>query len=250
MVPLPPSGRIFSGERRVRLGDVDPSARLRLDALTRYTQDVSNDDTTDAGLHDDLAWVVRKTTVEVFTNAAFGEDLVIQTFCGGLGRRWAERRLTVRGRAGAHYEVATLWVQVDAATGRPKKLSDQFIEIYGEAAQGREVGARQTHPSPPDAVHSRPWPLRVVDFDTLDHMNNAAYWAVVEESLAEHPLTPPLRASIEYGGGIAPGSTVTIDEAVLAGVRHLWWRVEGQALASASLAPIVGVSGTVSASPS
>ena len=46
LAPLPEVGRRFTGERKVRLGDVGRSGRLRLDALTRYTQDVSDDDTT------------------------------------------------------------------------------------------------------------------------------------------------------------------------------------------------------------
>ena len=48
----------------MRLGDVDPDGRLRLDALTRYTQDVSDDDTTDAGLDVEPGWVVRSTVVD------------------------------------------------------------------------------------------------------------------------------------------------------------------------------------------
>ncbi len=106
-VPLPQSGRRFSVEKPVRLGDVDYSGRLRLDALTRYTQDVSNDDTGDAALANDLAWVVRRTTVDVFVPAQFQEAVTYTTFCSGLGRRWAERRIVVRGEGGAHPALAT-----------------------------------------------------------------------------------------------------------------------------------------------
>ncbi len=220
----------------MRLGDVDPSGRLRLDSLTRYAQDVSNDDTTDAGLTDDLAWVVRKTTVEVWTDATFGEDLHFRTFCGGLGRRWAERRLSVCGSQGARYEVATLWVQIDGVTGRPKQLSEQFLALFGEAALGREVGARLQHTGIPDeGTTRRPWPLRAVDFDTFNHMNNAAYWAVVEESLAASPITTPFRSTVEYGRGIEPGHEVTIFETSQAGCRLLWWSVDGTTPASGSL---------------
>src|SRR3546814_5593560 len=45
LVPRPPRGRVFEGARRVRLGDVSPAGRLRLDAATRYLQDLSADDT-------------------------------------------------------------------------------------------------------------------------------------------------------------------------------------------------------------
>ena len=58
-------GRTFTAERLVRFGDLSRGGRLRFDALARYLQDVSGDDTADAGLVDDIAWVVRRTLVEV-----------------------------------------------------------------------------------------------------------------------------------------------------------------------------------------
>ncbi len=237
---MPEVGRLFVGERQVRLGDVDPSGRMRLDALTRYTQDVSNDDTSDGGLADALAWVVRRTVVEVFQPATFGEHFTVSTFCGGLGRRWAERRLSVVGQEGCRYEVATLWVQIDASTGRPRQLSEQFLDLYGEAALGRKVGARLLHPPPPEKRAEVPWPLRAVDFDTLNHLNNASYWAVVEESLAADPMQSLFRATIEYGAGVPPGSQVSIATETNQGSRFLWWLVGDQSPASASITSLAG----------
>jgi acyl-ACP thioesterase len=210
LVPVPSTGRRFVGHRQVRLGDVTPAGALRLDALTRYTQDVSNDDTSDAGLLDDLAWVVRSTTVDVVRPARFGERLELVTFCGGLGRRWAERRLHVTGDQGAAYEVATLWVHVDPDSGRPRTLPDQFLELYGSAAQGRTVSARLHNPSPPADAHGRPWVVRAADLDLFGHVNNAAYWAALEELSADEPLEPPLRAVAEYGPGLHRGADVEL----------------------------------------
>ena len=48
-MPLPSAGRTFTGERIVRLGDVSPAGRLRLDAVARYLQDIATDDAVDAG---------------------------------------------------------------------------------------------------------------------------------------------------------------------------------------------------------
>lgn len=241
MVPAPTIGRIFTGERRVRLGDVDPQGRLRFDALTRYTQDVSNDDTRDAGLADDLAFVVRTTTVDVHQAGVFGEDLTISTFCGRLGKRWAERRLTVIGSEGAHYEVATLWVHIDTESGRPLALSDDFLHHYAEAAMGRTVKAKQTVPKPDRVANEksrRPWPLRAVDFDTFAHMNNAAYWAVIEEDLLSQAAPTPSRTTIEYGAGIGPDDQVTVVSTDAGSERYLWWEVNQQPAASAVVSPL------------
>ena len=247
MVARPGSGRVFTGERRVRLGDVDPAGRLRFDALTRYTQDVSNDDTTDVGLADDLAFVVRRTTVDTRQAGLFGEDLTIATFCGRLGKRWAERRLIVTGSLGARYDVATLWVHIDVDSGRPRPLTDEFLHHYGEAAQGLTLSARHQLRTPDQigAEASRDsWPLRSVDFDTFGHMNNAAYWAVIEEHLSRQPASGPSRITIEYGAGIAPEDVVTVATASHRGADGLgeedllWWEVDGQPAASAAIEPL------------
>lgn len=248
-------GRRFSGRRRVRLGDVTSSGRLRLDALTRYTQDVSDDDTTDAGLTDpddptEPAWVVRRTAVAELQPAHLGEDIEVTTFCSGLGRRWAERHLRVVGGGGARYEVSTLWICIDAATGRPRELTGRFRQLYGPAAGGRQVTARLTHPRPEPGAERFPWPLRAVDLDVYGHVNNAAYWAVVEEWLDRYRLDRPFTATVEYAAGLDRGAGVEVAWApVAAGGAQLWWLApDGTAPASAAVVPldVSGARNTVS----
>ena len=251
MVDQLDTGRFFSANRKVRLGDVTPSGRLRLDALNRYTQDVSNDDTTDAELSEETAWVVRRTHVDVHHHASLGERLTLTTFCGALGRRWADRRICVRGDAGAHYEVATLWIHLDPGSGRPLALSDQFLSIYGSAAGDRTVKAKLLLPKYDGALvetsggHRR-WPTRSVDFDPQQHMNNAAYWAVFEELLAEAECPPTFRATVEYGAGIAMDATVDLAVVVDDGVTRVWWLASGEGVqCEVSVQPAVAASGAV-----
>ncbi len=244
-------GRRFSGRRRVRLGDVTSAGRLRLDALTRYTQDVSDDDTTDAGLTDpdsfddptgpaEPAWVVRRTAVAELRPAHLGEEIEITTFCSGLGRRWAERHLRVVGGNGAAYEVSTLWICIDAVTGRPRELTERFRRLYGPAAGGRQVTARLSHPRPEPGAARFPWPLRAVDLDVYGHVNNAAYWAVVEEWLDGHPLDGPFTAALEYAAGLDRGAEVEVAWApVTGGGAQLWWLApDGTVPASAGIGPL------------
>ncbi len=224
LTPRRAAGRAFSGRRKVRLGDADPTGRLRLDALTRYTQDVSDDDTTDAGLDTEPGWVVRTTTVDELVPAVLGEWLTFETFCSGIGGRWAERRLTIDGEQGARYEVATLWVCVDAATGRPHRLTEQFERLYGEAAGDRRISARQINPGLPAADErdpARPWQVRLADLDVYGHANNAAYWAVVEQW--SEPWSGPRRVRIEYGAGVTEVERVDIAVAPVGAGRGLWW---------------------------
>src|SRR5688572_18174715 len=199
LVPRPTVGRVFEGARRVRLADVSPAGRLRLDAAARFLQDLSADDTADAALPDAEAWVVRKTVIEVRAFPRYLEKLQLATWCSGTGSHWAERRISIRGEAGGAIEATSTWVHFDHRSGRPKRVPDSFEALYGEASGGRKVKARLLHPGPPEGASSRPWPLRFTDFDVLDHVNNAAYWEAVEEELApRRDLRAPLRAELEH----------------------------------------------------
>ena len=51
--------------------------------------------------------------------------------------------------------------------------------------------------------HGTDWPLRFADFDVLEHVNNAVYWAAVEQELAgRRSLRAPLTAVVEHGAAI------------------------------------------------
>lgn len=51
----------------------------------------------------------------------------------------------------------------------------------------------------PLGASAAPWVLRFSDFDAVGHMNNAAYWEMIEEHLAQHRgLRAPLRAVVEH----------------------------------------------------
>lgn len=199
-VPRPSVGRVFRAERRVRFGEISPGGRSRLDALAGYVQDIAGDDTADAALPDENAWVVRRSVFDVQVPAGFREVLQLETFCSGLGARWAERRVSMRGDRGAHIEAVSLWVRIDAETGRPRALTDRFTDLYGPPAGGRRVSAKLQHdPAVPADATVEPWPLRFSDFDALGHVNNAASWATVEQALARvRDLAPPYLAELEY----------------------------------------------------
>lgn len=239
LVARPRAGRVFTETRKVRLGDVSPGGRLRLDSATRYLQDLSADDTADAALPDAESWVVRKTVLEVVSFPRYLETLELATWCSGTGSHWAERRITMSGRRGGHIEAATTWVHVDPGTGRPKRVPDSFADLYGEAAAGRRVKARLEHPDPPPGAPTLTWALRFTDFDVLSHVNNAAYWEPVEEVLAGRPrLRAPLRASVEHPTAVERGAHVEVVTTSEGESVSVWVVADGVVAASARVAPL------------
>jgi acyl-ACP thioesterase len=248
-VPYPASGRVYRTARRVRLGDVTPSGRLRLDALARYLQDVATDDALDGRYDDPHGWVVRRTRVWVARFPRYLDELTLHTWCGGVGSHHAERRTQLRLGDAPVAEAAALWVHVDLSTMRPARLAPDFGARFAEAAAGRsasarlEVGRALPRPSASGGVRT-PWPLRAADMDAVGHMNNAAYWVPVEEWLAARPgARAPMHVTLEHHGEIRPGDAVEVlaeDAAGLAGpgavaLRHLVRRPDGDEVAAVAL---------------
>lgn len=233
LLPEPGRGRRYVGERIVRLGDVDPSAHLRFDAIATYLQDVASDDALDADVDRALAWLVRRTLISVIAPPIANERLTLVTFCTGYGRSWAERRTSLVGSSGGHVEAVSLWVQIDVATGRPARLADDFVAAWGEAAGGRIVSSRLSLQSePPDGVPSRPWAFRLADHDQFAHVNNAAVWTVVEDIVQSDGIQRAgLTAEIEY---LAPTSAGVDMRLVRAG-EHAWLIADGRTVTAARL---------------
>lgn len=226
-LPPPPESRAFTHDARVRLGDVSPKGRLRLDGIAKAMQDVATDDALDGSPGEDAGWVVRRTTMEVGAWPRYREDLAVTTWCSGYGRRWAVRRTTLAGADGGQVETEALWIHVDPATGRPTPMTPAFFAVWGRGVTDTSVRAKLRLPDRPEGEAS-PWPLRFSDFDGLAHVNNAAYWLPAEEHLAGRTdLQAPLRAEIEYREGVVRGEDVTLvtaddDEGFLQ-----WWLVDG-----------------------
>jgi acyl-ACP thioesterase len=240
-VDVPARGRVFRSHRRVHLGDVDASARLRLAAIARYLQDVATDDADDAGLSDgNRVWVVRSTDIDIVRPPWYHEPVELTTFCSGFGPRWAERRTIITGEYGALVDTVALWVYVDRGSGRPLVLDEHFHTIFGEAARGRRVRGRLVHGPPSPDADVRPWPLRASDFDVLHHVNNARSLEAFEDELARClPGRVPTRARVEYRGTVERGDPVELAGAVQCGGNEselaMWLSVDGEVRVSATV---------------
>ena len=215
LLPPPVGGPVWSGHRPVRFGHVDPDGGVRLDAIAAIAQDVAGDDMTAGRLEDEVGWVVRRARFEVRRPAVFGEQLDVSTWCSGLGRRWAERRVRIVGDRGGSIEGVMIWVSLDPVSGRPVVLGPAFAEAYGHGG-GREVSARLRHTTTADAgqdVARHAWAVRRTDVDRLGHVNNAAAWAMVEEHRGAVASTEPYQAEMEYRVAIGAHSALEIDVA-------------------------------------
>jgi acyl-ACP thioesterase len=159
--------------------------------------------------------------------------MLIATFCSGVGRAWAERRTSVTrlGAADSDLEAVSLWVHLDPEHGRPSPFSAAEIAVYGETAGERRISARLRHPAPPDAQSALPWTFRASECDIAQHINNAAYWTVLEEELlrSEWPEPGSMDVEMEYRTPAQPGQKTVLT----AGRRR--WIIDGDGSVHASI---------------
>lgn len=241
---LPDAGRVFTTHRKVRASDVDVARRLRLDGTARYLQDIAFDDLHDAGFgREHASWVLRRSVVRVLVPAQFDDDVRLRSWCSGYASRWCTKRVTVDSGSGALLETEGFWVNVDPTTGMPAPLSPEFFSRFhlpaaDHALRWRRMLAPPPAPDGPGTLRGTPFPLRVTDFDWYGHVNNAAYWYVVEEHLAgAHSglLDGTHEAAIEYNAPITRGETVEVLTADEPDGLRLWFLVAGRVRAAARI---------------
>jgi acyl-ACP thioesterase len=214
LVAPPERARVFSESVRPGLADCAPTGRVRLDALARFVQDIAYADAEDVGLSRTAAWVVRRTRMRVERFPRFGEDLELATFCSGVGRMWAERRTSIAGEGAAHVEVVSLWVHLDATSGRPTPLTAEELAVWGESASGRTVTARLRHAGPENTDDSFPWCFRRTECDLAGHINNAAYLQPLEEELLQGDDLGSIDVEIEYRSPAQAGHKLVLRQGV------------------------------------
>ena len=244
LVDRPTAGRTYTGHRTVSLADVAPDERMRFDSIARFLGDVANDDTDDVGFAElGLAWVARRATMVVHTFPVSRERLTMSTWCSGTGKRWAERRTSITGSAGGHVEACALWVHLDPASGRPAPWGPELAEVYLPSADGREVGSRLALPKAPDpdAESNRmPWQFRRTDLDPFDHVNNAAYLAVLEEALGAGVPPAPLRVDVEWHRPVGAGVALDVVEQFGPAGMQMWLQDDAGTVAVIAGAPLAG----------
>ena len=224
--------RVTTIERHVGLADVGPDARARLDALARIVQDVSDFDAASAPIEGMGVWILRRLEIEIAATPRFRADVTATTWCSGVGARWAERatQLHVGDRLCA--EATSIWVHTDPERGVPTPLPPDFDAVWGATAEGRKVSARLRHPRPPSDAPRRPWPLRATDLDVVGHVNNAAYWAAVEDELARRGRPRVRHAEIEFRTGLDLADAVAVAVAGTEDGFAAWLCVDGDVRAS------------------
>ena len=208
LVPPPDRGRVFRAGRRVRLADADPTGRCgstpapatcRTSATTTPPTAASTTTPSRPG------WCAGPWSTCTGRPAGASGS----TWPPGAGA-WAAAGPSAACRwwasAAAGSSCRTLWVHVDGDHGA-RPLTPAVPRRLRRGGGRPQVSSRLWLGDPPVGAAAEPWPLRAVDIDLLGHVNNAAYWAAVEEQIepgiafAHAPAGP----APPGGHGVRPG---------------------------------------------
>ena len=202
MVTLPAEGRVFTHRDRVMLGRRLPQRagaarrarplaagrRLRRRARLRHRRQEG-------------AWIVRRLALRVRAlPAAARPDRGGDTFCSGTAALWAERSQPRPQRRRAGRATPSRSGCTSSPTARARgRCPPASTPSTGRRRCGRRVRARLHHPAaPPADAPAPPWRFRGADLDLAGHVNNAVYWAALEEELVADEPAGGLAAEIEH----------------------------------------------------
>ncbi|MFI1918077.1 acyl-[acyl-carrier-protein] thioesterase [Nocardia sp. NPDC020380] len=243
-LPDPPSQDAgYTNHWPVRAGDVDRHGRLRLDGIARYLQDIAWEDLNTSGfVTSDPTWIVRRTVIDVIRPIEWPDRVTLHRWCSGVSTRWANMRVRITSAAGGLVETEAFWINVDEKSGTTARISDAgFTHLAATTAEHRLRWSRMIGDTPPtDPAYDLPYPLREVDIDLFQHMNNAAYWQAVEQLLPGHTelLTEPYRAVIEYNSPITADRDLRIRSDIDPAGLLLWFLTGESISAAVRIGPI------------
>jgi acyl-CoA thioester hydrolase len=131
---------VFTLPVRVAEADIDRQGHVNNVAFVRYVQDaaaahwraVAPKDAQEA-----VTWVVRRHEIDYLRPGQPGDELVVRTWVGEpSGATWERFTEVTRPADGqVLVKARTVWVLLDAATGRPRRVDARLTGCFGETGR-------------------------------------------------------------------------------------------------------------------
>jgi acyl-CoA thioester hydrolase len=125
---------------RVAEADIDRQGHVNNVAFVRYVQDIAAahwETIAPLELRQAFTWVVRRHELEYLRPGLPGDELVVRTWVGEpSGATW--ERFTEIHRINEDKPLITsrtVWVLLDTATGRPRRVDPSFVAAFSAGVQ-------------------------------------------------------------------------------------------------------------------
>ncbi len=206
---------MYKMKGRIRYSECGTDNKLTLAEMINYFQDCSSENSELLGVGVDYmkerekAWVLNTWQIEVERYPACSEKIEVDTWATGFKGILGPRDFCMKTEDGEVLAKATtLWVFVDAVTGKPTKPEERDLAPYVlEAPQEMEKVSRKiTLPETPVLVDT--FPVRKYHIDTNHHVNNAQYIQMAAEILPDDYCVKKLR--VEYKKAAVFGDDIVL----------------------------------------
>lgn len=201
-------------ESKIRYSEIDSEGKLSVPGILNYLQDCSTSQSEMLGVgiahlkEKQMVWVLSFWQVDILKYPVLGEEIQVGTIPYEIKGFLGHRNFFIQNREGEMYVKAnSLWTLVDTETGKPKKVPEEFLEIY-KAEERLKMEYLDRKIKVPDGTDYEevPFAVRRHNIDTNCHVNNAQYVSMAMDYMKDPKNICRLRA--EYKKSAILGDTI------------------------------------------
>ena len=176
---------------RVHAYQVNAFGELNMSELLRLMQQTASDASAAIGFpldwyhRNDTVWIIRRTILERFAAARYGDEIVIRTWVSDIRRVRSHREYELRGEPGDTLLArgSSDWVYVDSRRAAPARIPHELQQaLMPDGVVARERPPRLPPEPPPGAFRTR-HRVEFAQLDSVAHVNNANYADYLEQDL-------------------------------------------------------------------
>lgn len=180
----------FSG--KIRYSEVDENARLTLNGLVNYFQDVSTFQSEHLGIgieylkEHNQAWILSSWQIELDRFPKLCEQVTAQTWAYEFQSFYGMRNFAlIDGQGKMAARANSIWVLFDTRRQRPVRVTQEMGERYGSEPRLEMEYAPRKITVPENGVREEAFLIGKHHLDTNHHVNNGQYIAWAQEYLPE-----------------------------------------------------------------
>lgn len=177
---------------KVRYSEANSQSKLTYYALLNYLQDSSTLHSEELGesgaqlLEQNMAWILSFWQICIEDMPKLSEDICVKTWPYQTKGLFGLRNFCMENAKGETIVKAnSIWVLVDATTGRPMRITDEVSSHYPDEPKLEMDYCDRKISIPEEYVEMQPLTVPKYFIDTNNHMNNARYVMVAAEYLPE-----------------------------------------------------------------
>jgi len=196
--------KIWNEAFRIRAYEVNPAARITIQSICNYLQEIAGNHAADLNVSVDrliemnLTWVLSRLHVQMTRYPFWRHQISIDTWPSRVDKFHAIRDFKLHDEKQRQIGAATSsWMLIDIKKRRPIQMPD-FINVLHQDSPGRALEDNfQKLPELQTEQHTKFFNVRLSDLDMNQHVNNVNYIEWGLESIPEEINRTHALASVE-----------------------------------------------------